>query len=55
MVPSDTPEHIKQMQLKIWLSKTPYERLRIFMEDNDAMMRAFDKAKKDKKIQGHKI
>ena len=45
MIPSDTPEHVKEIQLKIWLSKTPYERLRIYMEDNDAMMRLWSNAK----------
>lgn len=34
---NDTPKHIRQLQLEIWLSKTPAERLRQFMEDNDAL------------------
>ncbi|MDQ6609422.1 MAG: hypothetical protein M3Y85_06350 [Bacteroidota bacterium] len=34
---NDTPEHIKQLQLQIWLSKPPGERLRQFLVDNDAL------------------
>lgn len=37
---TDTPEHIKELQLKIWLSKTPGERLYQFIMDNDAMYKA---------------
>ncbi len=36
-VMNDTPEHIKQLQLQIWLSKPPGERLRQFLVDNDAL------------------
>ncbi len=36
---TDTPEHIKALQLKIWLSKPPMERLRQMMEDNEALMK----------------
>jgi len=34
---TDTPEHIKQLQLKIWLSKPPMERLLRFLQDNEAL------------------
>lgn len=34
---TDTPQHIKELQLKIWLSKSPMERLKQFMEDNAAL------------------
>ncbi|NLR64339.1 hypothetical protein HGH92_08480 [Chitinophaga varians] len=34
---TDTPDHIKQLQLKIWLSKPPMERLKQMMEDNTAL------------------
>jgi hypothetical protein len=34
---TDTPEHIKKIQLQIWLSKPPMERLRQFLEDNEAL------------------
>lgn len=42
---TDTPKHIKELQLKIWLSKPPGERLRQFLADNDAMYKAILKAK----------
>jgi hypothetical protein len=34
---TDTPQHIKELQLKIWLSRSPMERLKQFMEDNAAL------------------
>jgi hypothetical protein len=34
---TDTPEHIKELQLKIWLSKSPMERLLQFLQDNEAL------------------
>ena len=34
---TDTLEHIKQLQLKIWLSKPPMERLLQFLQDNEAL------------------
>jgi hypothetical protein len=37
---NDTPDHIKELQLKIWLSKTPGERLYQFLVDNDKMYQA---------------
>lgn len=37
---TDTPKHIKDIQLKIWLTKTPGERLYQFIMDNDAMYKA---------------
>lgn len=45
---TDTPDHIKQLQLKIWLSKSPMERLKQMMEDNTAL-NAFWAAAKEKK------
>jgi hypothetical protein len=35
---TDTPQNIKAIQLKIWLSKSPMERLRQMMVDNEALM-----------------
>ena len=32
---TDTPEHIRKLQLKLWLDKTPGERLYLFITDND--------------------
>jgi hypothetical protein len=34
---TDTPQNIKDLQLKIWLSKSPMERLKQFMEDNTSL------------------
>ena len=42
---TDTPQHIKDIQLKIWLSKPPGERLRQFLVDNEALYLAWKKAK----------
>ena len=42
---TDTPQHIKDIQLKIWLSKSPGERLRQFLVDNEALYLAWKKAK----------
>jgi hypothetical protein len=42
----DTPEHIKKVQLAIWLSKSPAERLRQFLTDNDALMHFGSKQKR---------
>ena len=44
---TDTPDHIKKIQLEIWLAKTPEERLTQFLQDNDAMFKAIVQAKKD--------
>jgi hypothetical protein len=43
---NDTPQHIKELQLKIWLSKPPMERLRQMMEDNAALMQFWAEARK---------
>lgn len=37
---TDTPQHIKELQLKLWMSKTPEERLYQFIIDNNAMYQA---------------
>ena len=34
---NDTPEKIKELQRKIWLSKSPMERLKQMMEDNASL------------------
>ena len=43
---NDTPEHVKQLQLKIWLSKSPEERLRQMMENNAALLKFWASARK---------
>jgi len=47
---NDTPQHIKDLQLKIWLSKSPMERLMRMMEDNAALMRFWVEAGKMNKV-----
>lgn len=42
---NDTPQHIKELQLKIWLSKSPAERLKQFMEDNASLFHFWTSAK----------
>jgi hypothetical protein len=42
----DTPQHIKDLQLKIWLSKPPMERLRQMMENNAMLYQFWSKARK---------
>jgi hypothetical protein len=43
---TDTPHHIKELQLKLWLEKTPGERLYQAIMDIDAMRMALIDAKK---------
>ena len=42
---TDTPKHVQEIQLKLWLAKTPGERLLQFLTYNDAMYKALLKAK----------
>ncbi|MBD0352332.1 MAG: hypothetical protein M3342_06135 [Bacteroidota bacterium] len=42
---NDTPQHIKERQLQIWLSKPPGERLRQFLIDNEALFIFWKEAK----------
>lgn len=42
---NDTPQHIKDLQLKIWLSKSPAERLNQFLIANEALYDFWKKAK----------
>ena len=34
---TDTPQHVKDLQLKLWVAKDPEERLRQLIIDNDAL------------------
>jgi phage antirepressor YoqD-like protein len=43
----DTPAHIRQKQLRIWLSKSPAERLRQFLIDNGALIDFWKEAQKN--------
>ena len=42
---TDTPKHIQELQLKLWLAKTPAERFMQFLVDNEAMHNAIIAAK----------
>ncbi|MBD0368235.1 MAG: hypothetical protein ICV53_19295 [Flavisolibacter sp.] len=42
---NDTPQHTKERQLQIWLSKPPGERLRQFLIDNEALFTFWKAAK----------
>ncbi|HEX8461818.1 MAG TPA: hypothetical protein VF623_10325 [Segetibacter sp.] len=42
---TDTPRHIYDLQLQLWLAKTPAERLHTFMTDNEALLKFFAGAK----------
>jgi hypothetical protein len=44
----DTPPHIKQLQLEIWLSKPPMERLRLTLENNDDLFALWKELTKDR-------
>lgn len=44
---NDTPQHIKELQLKIWLTKSPGERLYQFLVDNDAIYQGILSLKKN--------
>ncbi len=46
----DTPEYIKELQLKIWLSKSPADRLKQFMEDNASLFRFWNAAQKQSSV-----
>ena len=43
----DTPDHIKELQLKHWLSKSPEERLLQFIRENEAWWKALKDAKEN--------
>ena len=47
---TDTPQHVKDIQLQLWLVKTPEERLMQFLKDNDEMFKAILQAKKELNI-----
>ncbi len=51
---TDTPEHIKKLQLKIWLGKTPAERLKQFLQDNEDLYKLWDSSKKQQPFSGKK-
>jgi hypothetical protein len=44
---TDTPDHIKKLQHEIWMRKSPMERLKQFLLDNDDFYRVTDKIKSE--------
>lgn len=42
---TDSPQHIKELQLAIWLKKTPGERLNQLLIDNEAIFMFWKNAK----------
>lgn len=46
---TDTSPDIKELQLQIWLSKPPMERLKQFLLDNEALYLFWNNAKDKKK------
>lgn len=44
---TDTPEHVHEIQLQLWLSKSPGERLLQFLTDNDALYKGILATKKN--------
>ena len=47
---TDTTQDIKNLQLKIWLDKSPTERLHQFMTDNEALIKFWKEVKPSDKI-----
>ena len=42
---TDTPQHIYDLQLKLWLAKSPGERLRQMLVDNNALYKFWKEVK----------
>lgn len=42
---TDTPQHIQDLQLKLWLQKSPGERLRQGLKNNEAIFLLFKPAR----------
>lgn len=52
---TDTPKHVQQIQLDLWLAKSPGERLLQFLHDNDALYKAILEAKQQIKKEPAKL
>jgi hypothetical protein len=48
----DTPEHINKLQLQIWFSKSPEQRLKQAIEDNAAMFRFWKMNQNQSRVPG---
>ena len=44
---TDTPKHVQEIQLALWLAKSPGERFVQFLTDNDALYKGILAAKKN--------
>lgn len=42
---TDTPQHIRDLQLELWLKRSPADRLRQCIEDSDAFYRFVENVK----------
>ena len=47
---TDTPEYIKDLQLKIWLAKPPEERLLQFILENEPWWNALQQTKENLRL-----
>ena len=47
---TDTAQNIKQLQLKIWLDKTPSQRLRQFLQNNEDLLNFWAKIKSQQTV-----
>ena len=52
---SDTPEHVKKIQLEIWLAKSPAERLYQAIQDNEALFTFWKQARLELSVGKKKI
>jgi hypothetical protein len=46
----DTPDHVKKIQLEIWLAKPPEERIRLTLQMNDELFAFWAEVKKNMAI-----
>ncbi|MBC7552834.1 MAG: hypothetical protein H7257_02520 [Taibaiella sp.] len=50
----DTPEHVKKIQLELWLAKTPGERILQYLKDNEELYKMWDSVKAQQQLKGDK-
>lgn len=43
----DTPDHIKKIQLEIWLAKPPEERIRLTLQMNDDLFGLWNEVRRN--------
>lgn len=44
---NDTPDHVKKIQLELWLAKPPEERIRLTLQMNDELYGLWNEVKKN--------